>query len=322
MKIIITNAIVVLLSLTAMAQEKKVAIFDPAGSVEESIKEIVREEISSIIVNSGGYTVLERELIDKVLEENKFQSGGLVENSQISEMGKRMGANLVFVSSVIALGSNNYYVSCKMIDVETARIEKQRTGQTQKGLNELISVVQKMVREMFNDASNSSVVTQQTNIGMLVAKGTKVFMNGKKLEKDEVRNKMANTNALNFYNKGISKNKTGNILLYTGICLIAGGLYVVSDAPFAEYYYADHYYIDSKYNYISREKDTAKNDVIAACMFITGAGLSTTGIIMKIGGKKAIRNAVDMYNNGERKTSSMELKFGFTGNGIGLALCF
>ena len=81
-----------------MAQDKKVAIFNPAGSVENStIKEIIREEISSIIVNTAGYTVLERQLIDKVLEENKFQLSGLVDDSQISEVGKRMGANIVFV---------------------------------------------------------------------------------------------------------------------------------------------------------------------------------------------------------------------------------
>ena len=43
---------------------------------------------------------------------------------------------------------------------------------------------------------------------------------------------------------------------------------------------------------------------------------------MKITSSSSAKKAVDMYNNGERKTSSMELKFGFTGNGIGLALNF
>ena len=99
-KLIITSAIA-LLSLAATAQDKKVAIFDPAGSISADIKEIVREIISSGVVNAGsGYTVLERSLIEKVLEENKFQTGGLVDNSQISEIGKRMGANLVLVSNI------------------------------------------------------------------------------------------------------------------------------------------------------------------------------------------------------------------------------
>ena len=152
MKKIIITFVIAILSITAMAQDRKVAVFDPAGSVDKSLKEIVREEISSIIVNTGGFTVLERQLIDKVLEENRFQSGGLVDDSQISEIGKRMGANMVFVSSIMTMsgaGGDNYYVSCKMIDVQTARIEKQKTGQTQRGSSELISVVQKIVSEMF-----------------------------------------------------------------------------------------------------------------------------------------------------------------------------
>jgi hypothetical protein len=149
-KVIITTAIAFLISITAMAQseEKKVAVFDPAGKVDNTLKEIIREEISSVIVNSAGYTVLERQLIDKVLEENKFQSGGLVDNSEISKIGEMMGANYVFVTNFTAVGKN-VYVSCKMIDVKTARIEKQKTGQTQKGTNDLMQVVQKVVGGMF-----------------------------------------------------------------------------------------------------------------------------------------------------------------------------
>jgi len=117
MKKVIIISVIALLSLTAMAQDQKVAVFDPAGTAENTIKEVIREEISSIIVNTSGFTVLERQLINKVLEENKFQSGGLVDDTQISEIGKRMGANLVFVTSLSMIGTN-YHISCKLIDVQ------------------------------------------------------------------------------------------------------------------------------------------------------------------------------------------------------------
>ena len=94
MKRLIITSVIALLGFTVMAQEeKKVAVFDPAGSADDNIKEIVREVISSVVVNTGGYTVLERQLIDKVLAENRFQAGGMVDDSQIVEMGKLMGAN-------------------------------------------------------------------------------------------------------------------------------------------------------------------------------------------------------------------------------------
>jgi len=135
------------ITLSTVAQEKKVAVFDPAGDATSSIKEIVREEISSSVVNRDGYTVLERQLINKVLEENKFQMGGLVDDSQISEIGKRMGANYVLVSSITSLGTN-YYISCKMIEVLTARIDKQKTTRTKDGVNDLVDVVQSMIKDM------------------------------------------------------------------------------------------------------------------------------------------------------------------------------
>jgi curli biogenesis system outer membrane secretion channel CsgG len=129
-RFILVSAIILWCGATT-AQEKKVAVFDPVGDITNSVKEIVREEISAAIVNIGGYTVLERQLINKVLEENTFQMGGLVDNEQISAIGKLMGANYVFVSSITSL-ERNYYISCKMIEVTTARIEKQKTAQTKK----------------------------------------------------------------------------------------------------------------------------------------------------------------------------------------------
>jgi len=164
MKKVIITSVIAFISIMAMAQDKKVAVFDPAGSVSTSIREIVREEISSVVVNALGYTVLERSLISKVLEENKFQSGGLVDDSQISEIGKRMGANLVLVSSLTIMENGNYYISCKMIDVLTARIEKQKTARTLQGSNDLINVVGKMVGEMFLDTQKSSENQPQTNV--------------------------------------------------------------------------------------------------------------------------------------------------------------
>ena len=77
------------ISISAVAAEdKKVAVFEPAGDASNSIKEIVREMISSVIVNTSGFTVLERQLINKVLEEQRFQIGGLVDDDQIVELGR------------------------------------------------------------------------------------------------------------------------------------------------------------------------------------------------------------------------------------------
>ena len=133
----------------------KVAVFDPAGKVEDAILQIVREEISSVLVNRKGYNVLERQLINKVLEENKFQGEGMVDESQISEIGKIMGADYVFITTITPL-NNNYHLSCKMIEVATARIRKQFTGMTKSGINDITQTTQYVVKRLLGDN-----VTQQ-----------------------------------------------------------------------------------------------------------------------------------------------------------------
>ena len=145
----------------SQAQEaRKVAVFDPAGKVEEALLEIVREEISSVVVNTTGYTVLERQLINKVLEENKFQESGLVNDEQVSDIGKRMGADYVFVTTISILGAN-YYISCKMIEVSTARIDKQSTGTTTAGINDIPQTTQYIVRRLFGENEQQQVYGQR-----------------------------------------------------------------------------------------------------------------------------------------------------------------
>jgi len=146
----IITIVIAFLSFSAMAQERKVAVFHPAGNASNDVKEIIREQISSDIVNTVGYTVLERQLLDKLLAEQRIQVGGLVEDSQIVEVGKLAGANLAFVSSISPL-DRNLFVSVKMIDVQTARIIKQSTGLTQSGTVDLINIVRKLTSEILGN---------------------------------------------------------------------------------------------------------------------------------------------------------------------------
>ena len=155
-KVFITTVIAILLGLTAMAQNQKVAVFDPAGSIPTSTRDIVREEISSVIVNTPGYTVLERSQINKVLEENKFQMSGIVDESQISDIGKRLGADFALISTVQIMDDGRYHVSFKLIDVLTAQVAKQKTGRSQ-AKNDLLDLVYNVASEMFGQMTKPVV---------------------------------------------------------------------------------------------------------------------------------------------------------------------
>jgi len=142
-------------------KDKKVAVFDPVGDVSQNLKIIIREELSNAVVNTLGFTVLERELINKVLAENAFQMTGHVDDSQIGALGKKMGANYVAYASISSVGGN-YYISCKMVDVTTAKIERQNTGITQSGLDDLFTVVSTVARAMLQQQGTNPVKTTTT----------------------------------------------------------------------------------------------------------------------------------------------------------------
>lgn len=108
----------------------RVAIFDPAGTaknMDESMAVVVREMVSSAIVNTGKYNIVERSLIDRVLKEQKFSNSGAVDESQVSAIGKLAGADKVVLSVFTSAGSEKVMLSLKIIDVESASIEAQKT---------------------------------------------------------------------------------------------------------------------------------------------------------------------------------------------------
>ncbi len=150
---LLTILLVLILAGAANGQgESKVAVFDPVGEVSQNLKIIIREELSNAVVNTPGYLVMERELIDKVLAENKFQMTGHVDDNQIGELGRKLGANYVCYASISSVGGN-YYISCKLVDVTTAKIERQNTGITKSGLDDLVFVVASVSREMLGQAA-------------------------------------------------------------------------------------------------------------------------------------------------------------------------
>ena len=143
------------------AQESKlrVAVFDPtiSGSdFDEGTGVIIREMVSSALVNTGKYIIIERSLIDKILKEQKFSNSGAVDDSQISQIGKLAGANKV-VLSVISSAGNKGLLSLKMIDVESASIENQKTQLVDK--SKILDIITPLALEMIGEQNTTTVAS-------------------------------------------------------------------------------------------------------------------------------------------------------------------
>lgn len=142
-----------LASLPLFAQEEerlRIAVFDPASSgtsIDEGTKIAVREIISSTIVNTGKYHIVERSLLEKVMQEQQFTNSGAVDDLQATEVGKLAGANKIVLSVVTLTGGRNM-VSVKIIDVKTASVDRQKVKIVTSG--ELLDAIEPLTLEMLD----------------------------------------------------------------------------------------------------------------------------------------------------------------------------
>lgn len=131
--------VAILITISAFTQSK-VAVFDPEDKNNTGYAEVIREMLSTGLSKSTYYKPVERVLINKVLEENKYQNSGMVDDSKISELGKQMGADYVCVSMIQKMGTN-YFITVKLVNVTTASVEFQEYVKTIDGENDLFEKV-------------------------------------------------------------------------------------------------------------------------------------------------------------------------------------
>ena len=128
----------------------------------------------------------------------------------------------------------------------------------------------------------------------LVQDGVKIYMNGNELPKEEVQKKMANADAFRLYNKGISQNSNGNLLLCLGIILMVFGIVLLCCSPLA----GRSFFNGTVMEYHFTNKGLWLGLVIAGCIALPlGIGSLAAGITYKVQSTNNISEAVYMYNN-------------------------
>lgn len=154
-------AVLICLPTFADDEKMKVAVFDPTStgtSMDEGTKVAIREVISSTIVNTGLFNIVERSMLEKVMQEQRFAQSGVVDDNDAVELGKISGASKVVVSVVTLAGGRNM-ISVKMIDVKTASVEKQKVKISS---GELLDVIEPITLELMGFDDVSSVRTVVT----------------------------------------------------------------------------------------------------------------------------------------------------------------
>jgi len=108
-KVLLLLVAALLLSLTASAQlKKRVAISrfeDRSGSGYNHLGAGVADMLATALVKSGKFAVIERQELDKIVEEQKLGESGLVTPQTAPKVGQLLGAELFVVGAITECGT-------------------------------------------------------------------------------------------------------------------------------------------------------------------------------------------------------------------------
>lgn len=82
---------------------------------------VVTDKLISVLVKSERFSVLERDLIDGVIAEQKFQLSPFADENSAAEFGKILGAEAMVTGKLSDLG-RVFYLGTRVIDVTTGRL--------------------------------------------------------------------------------------------------------------------------------------------------------------------------------------------------------
>lgn len=112
-------------SSAADFRKAKVAVLDfqlqGEGFETKDMGIIVAEWFITALVKAGRFEVIERGLIQKLLEEQKLSMSGIVDETTATKIGKFLGVKTIISGSVMQL-QNVIEINARIIDVETASI--------------------------------------------------------------------------------------------------------------------------------------------------------------------------------------------------------
>ena len=116
-----------------------IAVVDFIGNnVTESDCKALTDRLRSELFNTKYYKVIEREMMDKIMEEQKFQNSGCVTDVCIVEIGEMIGVGKIVGGSISKVGST-YSVSSRIVSVETGKILKSATYDHKGEIDELLT---------------------------------------------------------------------------------------------------------------------------------------------------------------------------------------
>lgn len=126
-------------------KKTKIAVLDFTTQGEDTTKDmgkIVSEWLITGLVETGRFDVIERRMLEKIMEEHKLGMSGIVDPESIAQLGKVLGVKTIVTGTVLSYGGT-VEINARLISVETASIiaaEKVKATSASR-LNDLVSQI-------------------------------------------------------------------------------------------------------------------------------------------------------------------------------------
>ena len=303
-------------TLTFASEVKKVAILevvDREGKLSYSQKLLLRSNMARAVTNTVGYEAYDRSDVDVIMSEHEFQHTGLVSDAEIRKLGEMTGVSLILVTEGVLTGDGKIFVSAKILNVETARVEMMDNISMGLSSDDIQAGCVQLSKRLFG-ATASSAVIEKYKVSRLNSKEYEYMQ--KHMDKATYERFLyANcSQAYQQFYRGKKYIKGGWASFGVGTAFVVGGSLCMIFRNFS-------YYIDENGNQI--HDSPFLRSMGGAFIGIGVVGVAGSVPLLTIGYLKQ-KQSVDIYNNSCASSSAAPITFNLTAgqNGLGVAMNF
>ena len=150
---------ILLLQKMSLAQTQNVAVtnFEALGIAPAEAAALTDRFRSELFVTSA-YTVLERDRMEEILQEQGFQQAGCSSNDCMAEIGKLLNVQQIFAGSVSQFG-NLFTVMIRLIDVQSGKIVNSQSMDFSGGKEKMMTEGMRLFARYFAGGKSGAPVT-------------------------------------------------------------------------------------------------------------------------------------------------------------------
>ena len=125
------------------------------------------ERMRTEIGNTKAVRLIERNAVDKIMQEQKFQLAGVTNNEIATKIGNLLGVQFM-INGVIGKIGNKYTIDCKMFSVETGETVKTSNATYEGNISDLLLEMQIMAWDIVNLEIPDKLKFQKYNRALMV----------------------------------------------------------------------------------------------------------------------------------------------------------